>query len=89
MIYFKPLPHIDNIRWLARLTEPYPATCQAILETAEAWNFSDSTIEFLQLFPSDEEFASREDFLTRCEELEMSIREERTMPAEILRSSQD
>lgn len=89
MIYFKPLPRIDNIRWLARLAEPYPAMRQAILETAELWNFSDNTLEFLRLFPPDEEFPSREDFLLRCEELEMLIREERSMPAEMLRSPQD
>jgi len=89
MIYFKPLPHIDNIRWLAKLAGPYPTTRQAILEIAEVWNFSDSTLEFLRLFPPDEEFVSYDDFLLRCEELEMLIREERKMPAELLRSPQD
>jgi hypothetical protein len=38
------------------------------------------------LFPADEEFDSEDDFLTRCEEVEMLIREERKMPAETLRS---
>lgn len=89
MIYFKPLPHIDNVRWLAKLAGPYPATRQNILETAEVWNFSDNTMDFLRLFPEDETFASRDDFLLRYEELEMLIREERTMPAEVLRSPQD
>lgn len=89
MIYYKPLPHIDNVRWLAKLSGPYPATRQEILEAAEDWNFSDNTIEFLRLFPADEVFKNQLDFLTRCEELELLIREERNMPAEVLRSPQD
>lgn len=89
MIYFKPLPHIDNVRWLAKLAGPYPATRQEIMEAAQDWNFSDNTVEFLKLFPADEQFKSQYDFLTRCEELELLIREEREMPAETLRSPQD
>lgn len=89
MIYYKPLPHIDNVRWLAKLAGPYPATRQEIMDAAQDWNFSDNTIEFLRLFPADEQFKSQDEFLTRCEELELLIREERKMPAEVLRSPQD
>jgi len=89
MTYFKPLPHIDNVRWLAKLAGPYPTTRQAILETAELWKFSDNTLEFLMLFPPDEEFTDHQDFLSRCEELEMLIREERAQPVEVLNSPQD
>ncbi|HUY85045.1 MAG TPA: DUF2795 domain-containing protein [Candidatus Dormibacteraeota bacterium] len=89
MIYYKPLPHIDNVRWLAKLAGPYPATRQEILEAAQDWNFSDSTIEFLRLFPADEQFKSQDDFLTRSEELHLLMREEREMPAEALHGQQD
>lgn len=89
MIYYKPLPRIDNVRWLAKLAGPYPATRQEITEAAQDWNFSENTIEFLRLFTPDEVFKSQGDFLARCEELELLLREERKMPAELLRSPQD
>jgi len=89
MIYFKTLPHIDNIRWLAKIAGPYPASRQTIEAVARDWNFSDNSIEFLRLFPKDEEFASQEDFLTRCEEVEILIRQEREAPAEVLHSPED
>lgn len=88
MIYGKALPRIDNIRWLRRLVGPFPTTAGEILEIARVWNFSQGTIDFLKLFPGDEEFTSEDDFLTRCEELEMLMREEQKMPAEILHSPQ-
>lgn len=86
MVYGKALPRIDNIRWLKRLAGPFPTTAGEILEVAKVWNFSKGTIDFLKLFPLDEEFESEDDFLTRCEELELLIGEERRMPAETLRS---
>jgi hypothetical protein len=45
--------------------------------------------DFLDLFPADEVFESKVDFMTRCEELEMFINQEREMPKEVLRSPQD
>jgi hypothetical protein len=88
MIYGKALPRIDNIRWLRRLVGPFPTTSGEILEIARSWNFSRGTIDFLKLFPRDEEFTSEDDFLTRCEEVEMLMREEQKMPAEVLHSPQ-
>jgi hypothetical protein len=89
MIYTKPLPRLDNIVWLAKHIDPFPITAGEILDIAQTWKFNKSILEFLKLFPADEEFESRADFLTRVEELEIMIREEREMPVEILRSPLD
>lgn len=88
MIYAKPLPRIDNILWLAKLARPYPTTAGEILQIARDWNFTNSTIDFLQTFPASEEFESIDDFINRSDQLELMIREERNMPAEALRSPQ-
>lgn len=88
MVYTKSLPRIDNILWLAKLARPFPTTAGSILNLARDWHFTQSTIDFLKLFPADEEFETGEDFLTRAEELEMFIHEERKMPAETLYSPQ-
>ena len=89
MTYNTNLPHIDNMLWLRRLARPFPVSAGRILEIAKAWNFSSNTIDLLILFPEDEIFESESDFLARCQELELLIREKEKMPAEILRSPQD
>lgn len=87
MTYYKP--HVDNIRWLAKVAGPFPTTDDVILDTAMAWRFSENTIEFLKLFPGNEEFKTQDDFITRCEELEMMLSEKESMPREYLRSPQE
>ena len=86
---YEPRPHIDNILWLAKLSMPFPATARNVAEVAEAWRFSKSTLDFLDLFPDDEIFSSRDDFMTRCEELELLLREKAAQPPEPALSSQD
>ena len=88
MTYTKPLPRIDNILRLSQLARPFPKTAGMVLDIAETWDFSSNTIGFLKLFPEGEVFESDDDLLTRCDELELMIREERKMPAEILHSPQ-
>lgn len=89
MIYKTALPHIDNINWLKQIARPFPTTAGLITLTAQEWNFSSETIDFLKLFPEDEVFKTDEDFQDRCHDLELMIREEQSMPAEILTSYQD
>lgn len=89
MVYSKPLPRIDNIMWLAKLASPFPATRRQIWLKAKAWNFSHSTLEFLELFPANERFESRADFLNRCYNLELLIRQVRASSPETLRSPQE
>lgn len=82
-------PHIDNILWLTKVSGPYPVSCEDIQLTAEAWNFSNNTIEFLKLFPKDEIFNSREDFLNRYEKLEALVRQRQVAAEELAHSSKD
>lgn len=89
MIYIKALPRIDNILWLSKLARPFPTTAGDVLDKARKWSFSKSTLDFLKLFPRDEVFENGDDFFTRCEEIEMMLREERAMPVEFLRSPQE
>ncbi|HUD05312.1 MAG TPA: hypothetical protein VMR18_00110 [Candidatus Saccharimonadales bacterium] len=79
MIYEKALPRIDNILWLRKLSGPFPTTAGEILDTANRWNFSRSTTDFLRLFPEKEEFGDRNSFLRLCEEMELAIRGSRTV----------
>jgi hypothetical protein len=75
--------------WLKQLARPFPTTTDRIIYLATAWNFDSSTLDFLKLFPKDEVFENEDDFMVRCEELKLMIREEQNMPAESLRSPQD
>ncbi len=88
MKYPKVLPPIRYIIGLAEDTH-FPANCAEIMQTAHEWGFPKTVIDFVNQFPEDEIFRSRAEFETRCEELEMLINEERTMPKELLKSSQD
>jgi len=89
MTYLTTLPHIDNMRRLKQVARPFPAAAGAILEKAQTLNFSTSTLDLVKLFPEEEIFETEDDFVNRCEELELLIREEQSMPAEVLRSPQD
>ncbi len=88
MTKIKVLPPIRYFISLAQDSQ-FPATTKQLLDNAEKWGFLQSVKDFLMQFPEDETFSSRVDFETRCEELEMFIRQEKTMPKEILRSPQD
>lgn len=88
MQYKKPLPQIHNILWLAKYAGPFPMENKDIIRLAEKWNFSKSMVDFLHLFPENEVFENGLEFVTRCEELEHLIREERKAPLEMLRSPQ-
>jgi hypothetical protein len=89
MIFNRPIPRINNIRWLSRLAMPFPTTAGEIAVVAADWRFDKSTLEFLTLFPEDVVFESREDFLTRVEDLELLLQEEVTAQPEAALSSQD
>lgn len=89
MVYTKRLPRIDSIERLARVAGPFPVRAGRVLQRAKSFNFGKSTLDFLRQFPSDEVFESRNDLLTRCEELGILLREERQMPQETLRSPQE
>jgi len=85
-VYYKPLPSIRSIRQLAELDGPFPMHCQHIVSAAERFWFGDSMISFLKLFPPDEPFQTRDEFVERCKQLELLIREEQETSPELLRS---
>ena len=88
MVFSKKSPRIDNVLWLVKLARPFPTSAGNILAIARAWNFSQSTINFLELFSLNEIFENGDDFLTRCEELEILATDKEDMPRELLRSPQ-
>lgn len=89
MIYSKPLPRMDSLELLANKLGRFPMTRREVSKTAKNRGFRRSVLDFIKLFPEDETFETRLDFITRCEELELFIREERNLPDERLRSPQD
>ncbi|HET9174548.1 MAG TPA: hypothetical protein VFN56_04710 [Candidatus Saccharimonadales bacterium] len=89
MSYTKPLPRLRRLELLATLAGTYPQTAQQLLLTAKRWRCGPSITDFLQLFPADELFATKDEFMNRARELELLIRESRTQPSERLRSPQD
>ena len=89
MTYVEPLPSLSKLKKLVDWDGPFPATSYRVITNAQRYGFDESVIRFLQLFPGDEVFRSRNDFLQRCQNLETIIRSERDMPRELLRSPQD
>jgi len=88
MAYNKALPRINSIKGLANLASPFPRTAGFLITAAKKHKLNQSTIDFLVAFPNDEKFENQEDFITRCVELEVLIRDEKKMPTETLRSPQ-
>ena len=82
MNYTQELPNLDNLNWIAGMAGSFPVSAGAVRRLAETWKLNKSVVDFLKLFPEDEEFDNREDFITRCEDLELIIKEERDMPYE-------
>ena len=85
MAYAKQLPHLRDLLELSHRVS-FPADRRLIESRAEGL---DDVADFLEQFPPGEVFSSRVDFMTRCEELEMLINQERSTPEETLRSPQD
>ncbi len=87
-MYTKSLPSIRTLRSLAEIDGPFPIHCRHVVIAAERFWFSDKVINFLQLFPPNEVFRSRDDFVERCKQMEVLIRQEQKAPPEMLRSPQ-
>lgn len=86
MQYTKRLPNERDIVWLSKLVTSYPASRRQIVRMARMWNFKQDVVSFVRLFPADEEFASRTDFVNRCADLALLIRQEWESPQELLKS---
>ena len=88
MAYRGHLPSMRKLKKLADMDGPFPIKNHYIVLAAHRFKFDDDVIQFLNLFPRDEVFHSRMDFIERCEELEELIESELDMPMEILHSPQ-
>lgn len=89
MLYTKHLPDLKSLEWLARLSRPFPRSRHEIVEIARKWHFDDDVVDFLMLFPEFQTYDGIDDFLTRCAEVELLMKQERVAPKEYLRSPQD
>ena len=76
MTYDRPLPPMRNLKKLATWDGPFPMKGYRMVIGANRYGFDDDTIHFLQLFPHDAVFRSRDDFLKRCQDLELFIVQE-------------
>lgn len=88
MTYVKQLPRTGQLLALAHQIT-FPASQAEIISIAKSLGYGASLINFIRLFDGDEVFSSTDDFMNRCEELELLIGEEKKAPVEYLRSYQD
>lgn len=70
MIYYGTLPPLRSLEKLAWWIGPFPIKSRHVLLGAERFGFNNNVISFLGLFPPDEVFQTRNDFLNRCQTLE-------------------
>ena len=89
MAYKSSLPPIRKLQQLADWDGPFPIENRYVILAAERFQFDDSVINFLKLFPPNQVFRSRSDFIQRCHKLEALIRSEPYLPIETLHSTQD
>ena len=85
MTYSKKLPTMAGLRSLA-MHAVFPTTAGALRGVARRAQQPQEAIDFLAIFPDDERFPTRDEFLTRVEELVLLIEQERNEPAEIIRT---
>lgn len=81
-MYAKQLPRPKELEWLGKLAGPYPVNRDDMVNVSREYGFRAIVTKFLKLFPSGEQFESRDDFVTRSVELEELIHAEREGPIE-------
>jgi len=89
MIDPNKLPHSKDIFRLAKFITSYPVLSRNVVQVARKLGCKENVIEFLKLFPGDNEFQSRTDFITRCEDLKIVMKQKEELPEERLFSPQD
>lgn len=77
MQYDQPLPSIRKLKKLAEWDGPFPMKSYRLIISADRYGFDDDIIWFLKLFPHDEVFQTRSDFLEHCKTLTASIQARR------------
>lgn len=89
MPHAQDLPNISELEQLATLVSIFPANAQKFVDTAKQYGFSKEILGFLRLFRPNEIFKDGLEFIARCEEMEILIKQKRESPREALRSSED
>ena len=89
MIYTEPLPRADDIIRLGRAIDSFPIKRLDIERIARQHGSGIHVVHFLGLFPEDEEFQNRQEFLARSDELLFLLREEERAEAESSLSPED
>lgn len=82
--YNIPLPSIRKLRQLAEWGGPFPIQSRHLVLAGERFDLGDKVIHFLELFPKDTIFESREDFLYQCYVIEQYLRANRTIPMQFI-----
>lgn len=88
MAYTGQLPSLSELRQLVKLVSVFPASAQQFLDTAERAGSGQNVLSFLRLFHPDELFDDSQNFITRCEDMELLINQKLDSPKEILHSSE-
>ena len=88
MTYKRQLPQAHYLLRLAKSVE-FPESRDDLIRAAEKGGYPESMKRFLKLFAAYDTFEGCADFVNRCEELELLIRQEREAPKEYLHSQQD
>ena len=88
MSYTQQLPNISELEQLAKLFGIFPASAQQFIDTAKQYGYSKEILIFLRFFRPNESFKDSLDFITRCEEMELLIKQKWDSPNEALRSSE-
>ena len=84
-----PLPRNQGLIRLANEAGSFPMTARDVRRNARVLGFSMRVLAFLKRFPDDARFESHQDFLDRCLELEVLLREKHNAPHERTSSPQD
>ena len=88
MSYAHQLPNINELEQLAKLVGLFPANAQKFIDTAKQYGFSKEILIFLRFFRPSETFNHSLDFITRCEEMELLIKQKWDSHKEALGSSE-
>jgi len=78
MKYDKQLPPVRDLLQLAKSVR-FPITREMFTQAALQQSADQTMLDFLTLYPTDEVFKSKVDFMTRSEELELLITQQYRM----------
>lgn len=68
------LPTLKTLKRIAHESGPFPVTADNLLHSAPREWLDEETVGFLRLFPHNEVFHDRKEFIERCENLELLVR---------------